>query len=165
MKLWNPRLPIDELALPSDKLKRRLFGDEFRTVGRLESCPDEQLEALKYGVLSIKHIRTALREHRECVDGIADILKAEGITLKMLPNMQPFDLLNLPMTAAQVGYLLRWQRDMGGRYSEKDIYCDVGGRVYYCTNCKYRDERSNFCGFCTKKLLDDIAEKRRGAKS
>jgi len=163
MNLLNPKLPIGELSLPSEKLRRRLYGDEYRTIGRLDRCPVEQLEALGYGALSLKHIATALLQHREYVDEIADILKSEGITLKMLPNMQPFDLLNLPLTSAQVGYLLRWQRDVGGRYGEKDIYCDVGGRVYYCTTCKYRDERSNFCGFCTKKLLDDIAARKRGA--
>ena len=165
MNLWNPKLPIHELDLSSDKLKRRLYGDEYRTIGRLDSCPAEQLEALGYGALALKHIAAALWQHHEYVDGIADVLKSEGITLKMLPNMQPFDLLCLPLTAAQVGYLLRWQRDMGGRYGEKDIYCDAGGRVYYCTTCRYRDERSNFCGFCTKKLLDDMAEKKRRAAS
>ena len=162
MNLWNPKLPIDELALPSDKLRRRLFGDNYRSVGRLESCPDEQLEALKYGALSINHIRTSLREHREFISDLTDILLAEGLTEKMLRVMQPFDLLNLPLTTAQVGYLLRWQKDMAKRYGDKELFCVTGGRVYYCTTCPYRDERSNFCGFCTKKLLDDMAEKKRG---
>ena len=48
MNLWNPNLPIDELALPSGQLLRRLRSDEYRTVGRLDRCPVEQLEALGY---------------------------------------------------------------------------------------------------------------------
>ena len=162
MNLWNPKLPIDELALPSDKLKRQLYADEYRTIGRLDRCPVEQLAALGYGALSLKHITAAMRQHREFISDLADILLAEGLTEKMLKAMQPFDVLNLPLTNAQVGYLLRWQKDMAGRYGDKELFCVAGGRVYYCTTCPYRDERSNFCGFCTKKLLDDMAEKKRG---
>ena len=79
----------------------------------------------------------------------------------MIPNLQPFDLLNLPLTTAQLGYLLRWQHDVGGRYGEQEIYCAINGRVYYCTACPYRNELSNFCGVCYRKLLDDLAEQKK----
>jgi len=162
MNLWNPNTPIEELDHLSDKLKQRLHGDDYRSVGRLDQCPAEQLRVLGYSTEAIKRIHEALRGHRKDLAYLADILRAEGLTYKALLNMQPFDLLNLPLTTAQLGYLLRWQRDMGGRYGDKDIFCVAGGRVYYCTECPYRDERSNFCGFCTKKLLDDIARQKRG---
>ena len=162
MNLWNPKTPVMELPFLSDSLKRRLYADEYRTAEKLDNCPLVHLLDLGYNSVTIGHIRKALRQQRQFAVDIADILLAEGITGKMMPSLQLFDLLNLPLTTAQLGYLLRWQRDVGGRYGEKEIYCVAGGRVYYCTECRYRDERSNFCGFCMKKLLDDIAEKKRG---
>ena len=162
MNLSNPKTPTMELPHLSDKLKRRLHGDELRTADKLGECPNEHLQGLGYSVQDIQHIRASLRWHRQFSMDIEDILLAEGVTGKMVRAMQPFDLLNLPLTTAQLGYLLRWQKDMAGRYGDKELFCVTGGRVYYCTTCKYRDERSNFCGFCTKKLLDDMAEKKRG---
>jgi len=162
MNLWNPKTPVAELACLSDKLKQRLHGGDYRSVERLDRCPSEQLRALGYNREAVKRIHEALRRHRSDLADLADILTAEGLTCKALLTMQPFDLLGLPITATQLGYLLRWQHDVGGRYGDKDIFCVAGGRIYYCTSCPYRDERSNFCGFCTKKLLDDIAEKKRG---
>jgi len=163
MNLWNPKTPVGELQYLSDKLKRRLHGDDYRNVGQLDQCPAELLRALDYSTETIKRIHEALRGHRKDLAYLADILYAEGVTEKMLKAMQPFDLLNLHLTTAQLGYLLLWQRDVGGRYGEKEMFCVVGGRVYYCTECPYRDERSNYCGWCTRKLLDDMAEKKRGA--
>ena len=163
MNLWNPKTPVTELPCLSDSLKRRLYADEYRTAGKLDSCPLVHLLDLGYTSIAVDHIRKALRQQRQFASDIADILLAEGITGKKMPSLQLFDLLNLPLTTAQLGYLLRWQRDVGGRYGDKEIYCVAGGRVYYCTECRYRDERSNFCGFCMKKLLDDVAEKKRGA--
>ena len=32
------------------------------------------------------------------------------------------------------------------------------GRVYYCADCPYRNRETGFCGFCMKKILDDIKE-------
>jgi len=163
MNLWNPKTPVAELPHLSDKLKLRLHEDEYRTAEALKECPSEQLQAYGYSAQDISHIRASLRWQRQFSKDIEDILLAEGVTSKMLYNLQPFDLLNLPLTTAQLGYLLRWQRDIGGRYGDKEIFCVVNGRVYYCTTCSYRDERSNFCGWCMKKLLDDLAEKKRGA--
>ena len=164
MNLWNPNTPIAELPHLTDKLKRSLDTDGYKSVDKLDKCPKAQLRALEYSVTSIGHIHEALRQQRRFAEEIADLLTAEGITLKMLISLQPFDLLNLPLSTAQVGYLLRWQRDIGGRYSDKEIFCVANGRVYYCTDCPYRDERSNYCGWCTRKLLDDLAEKKGGRK-
>ena len=30
------------------------------------------------------------------------------------------------------------------------------GRVYDCTDCPYRERGIDFCGFCLKKILDDL---------
>jgi len=163
MNLWNPQTPVVELPHLTDKLKRRLYGDGYRAADKLDKCPKEQLRGLDYSASAINHIREALRQQRQFSEGISAILTAEGITLKKLLVLQPFDLLNLPLTTAQVGYLLRWQHDIGGRYGDKEIFCVANGRVYYCTECPYRDERSNYCGWCTRKLLDDLADKKRGA--
>ena len=163
MNLWNPNTPITELAHLSDRLKRCLHSDEYRTADKLDKCPMEQLRALGYSVEAVKNIHGALRQQRQFARDIADILAAEGITWKMLISLQPFDLLKLSLTTAQLGYLIRWQHDLCGRYDDKEIFCVADGRVYYCTTCPYRDERSNFCGWCMKKLLDDLAEKKRGA--
>jgi len=161
MNLWNPHTPVAELPNLSDKLKRRLRGDALRTVERLDQCPAEQLRALGYSDEAVQRIRASLRNHRQFCTDLADILLAEGFTQKMLFEMQPFDLLRLPLTTAQVGYLLRWQMDVAGRYGEQELFCVTGGRVYYCTGCPYRDERARFCGWCTRKLLDDIKEGKR----
>jgi len=163
MILWNPKTPVMELPHLNDQLKQRLHYDGYRTAEKLDNCLKEQLRALGYSDSAVGHIRQALREQRQFASDLADILLAEGITSKRMPNLQPFDLFSLPLTTAQLGYLLRWQYDVGGRYGDKDIFCVAGGRVYYCTECRYRDERSNFCGVCTKKLLDDLAAKKRGA--
>ena len=29
-------------------------------------------------------------------------------------------------------------------------------RVYYCSDCPYRDRVTGFCGFCMRKVLDDM---------
>jgi len=161
MNLWNPKTPVMELQALSDKLKRRLRGDNYRAVEKLDQCPAEQLRALGYSDDAVGRIRGALRQHRQFCDDLAGILLAEGLTQKMLFEMQPFDLLRLPLTAAQVGYLLRWQLDIAGRYGEQELFCVTGGRVYYCTGCPYKDERTRFCGWCTRKLLDDMREGKR----
>ncbi len=30
------------------------------------------------------------------------------------------------------------------------------GRVYLCRDCPYRNRMSGFCGFCMKKVIDDV---------
>ena len=162
MNLWNPKTPVMELPHLTGQLKRRLHGDSYRTAEKLDKCPAEQLRALGYSANAIGHIKEALRRQRQFAVDIADILAAEGVTLKILAALHPFDLLALPLTTAQLGYIIRWQHDIGGRYGDKEIFCVAGGRVYYCTACPYRDHRSTFCGFCTRKLLDELAEKKRG---
>lgn len=41
----------------------------------------------------------------------------------------------------------------------------MGAKRYDCTVCNYRDRTINFCGFCTKRMLDELkeAKKRRHA--
>jgi hypothetical protein len=158
VNLWNPRFPVSELTALSDQLKRRLYGDDFRTIGRLDRCSDEKLQEIGYNSKAIENIRAAMTNHRNWLAHLADFLLSEGLTEKTLCAAQVFDLLSLPITSAQLGYLVRWQRDVGGRYTEKDMFCVAGGRVYYCTKCPYRDERSNFCGVCYQKLLNEMKE-------
>jgi len=161
MNLWNPKLPISELYFPSNQLLKQLRSDNIHTIGKLNRCSDEQLNALGYNGTCINRIRTALQKHQSFIAELTETLSSDGFTPKMLHEMQPFDLLSLPLSVQQLGYLLRWQHDVGGKYKAKDLFCVVGGRVYYCTKCPYRDERSNFCGFCVKKLLDDMREDKR----
>jgi len=104
--------------------------------GKIAFRPAVELQGLGYSVQDIQHIRASLRWHRQFSMDIEDILLAEGITGKLLLALQPFDLLNLPLTTAQLGYLLRWQKDIAGRYGDKELFCVTGGRVYYCTTCK-----------------------------
>ena len=33
------------------------------------------------------------------------------------------------------------------------------GRVYYCAECPYRNLITGFCGFCMRKILDDMKKK------
>jgi hypothetical protein len=35
------------------------------------------------------------------------------------------------------------------------------GRVYRCVNCPYRNRLTGFCGFCMKKILDELKDKTR----
>ncbi len=30
------------------------------------------------------------------------------------------------------------------------------GRIYLCRDCPYRNRMSGFCGFCMKKVIDDV---------
>ncbi len=30
------------------------------------------------------------------------------------------------------------------------------GRVYHCADCPYRNRETGFCGFCMRKVIDDI---------
>lgn len=30
------------------------------------------------------------------------------------------------------------------------------GRVYHCADCPYRNREAGFCGFCMRKVIDDI---------
>jgi hypothetical protein len=150
-----------ELPTLHESLKRRLCADGFRTVETLDRCPKERLLALGYSDKTVKQIRAALSAHRNFVEDIGATFDAEGLEARRVKEFWPFDLLELPLTCAELGYVLLWQRDVAGRYGDKDLFCVAGGRVYFCTNCPYRDTRSNFCGFCTKKLLDDVKEGKR----
>ena len=161
MNLWNPQTPVMELPHLTDQLKRRLLADAYRTADKLDKCPKAQLRALGYSAGAIGHIREALRRQRQFADDIAAVLTAEGHTYKTLLSLQPFDLFSLPLSTAQLGYLLCWQHQIGGRYSDREIFCEVNGRVYYCTSCPYRNELSNFCSWCTRKVLDDMAEQKK----
>jgi hypothetical protein len=35
------------------------------------------------------------------------------------------------------------------------------GRVYYCKICPYRNRLTGFCGFCMKKILDEMKDRKR----
>ena len=41
----------------------------------------------------------------------------------------------------------------------------MGDKRYDCSVCNYRDRKINFCGFCSKRMLDELkeAKKRRNA--
>ena len=159
---WNPKLPTSELSGLHECIRQQLIADGYRSVGSLDHCPKEQLLSLGYSEKQVKQVRAALREHRRAVEDISAIFESEGLGPKQVKGFWPFDLLRLPFTCTQLGYILRWQRDVIGRYDSEELFCVTGGRVYYCTDCRYRDERSKFCGFCTRKLLDDIARRKRG---
>jgi len=32
----------------------------------------------------------------------------------------------------------------------------IDGRVYDCAQCPYGNRETNFCGFCMRKILDDM---------
>jgi len=42
-------------------------------------------------------------------------------------------------------------------------YRATDGRVFFCDACPYYDRRSNFCGFCMKKILDDMKKIKGGS--
>jgi len=157
---WNPNFPVMELPHLDDTLRHHLRSDGYRTVEKLD-CPKEQLLRLGYDGKMVRQIRAALNKHRRFVENIEAIFEGENLGPKQAEHLWPFDLLRLlPFTCAQLGYILCWQRDIAGRYGEKEMFCIVGGRVYYCTTCPYRNELSNFCGVCYRKLLDDIREEK-----
>ena len=162
MNLWNPHFPMAELSGLNESLKHHLRIDGFHTVEKLEHCTKEQLQNLGYDKKQASQVRAALKKHKNFVTTIEAIFAAEGLTAKQVKSLWPFDLLGLSFTCTQLGYILRWQKDVAGRYAAKEMFCVVNGRVYYCTNCPYRDERSNFCGVCYRKLLDDVAARKRG---
>jgi hypothetical protein len=159
---WNPRLPTEELSGLHECIRRQLVADGYRSVGSLDHCPKEQLLSLGYSEKQVTQIRAALAGHRRFVEGIGAIFISEGLLPKQVKGSWPFDLLRLPFTCAQLGYVLRWQKDVIGRYGSTELFCVAGGRVYYCTDCRYRDERANFCGFCTRKLLDEQRGRKAG---
>ena len=165
MKLvyWNTKMPTSELYGLHECIRRQLIADGYNSVGKLDNCPKERLLGLGYSENHVKQVRAALKEHVRFVEDICAIFASEGLGPKQVKDFWPFDLLRLPLTCAQLGYILRWQQDTARRYEEKDMFCVSGGRVYYCTECRYRDERVRFCGFCTRKLLDEQARKKRGA--
>lgn len=33
-------------------------------------------------------------------------------------------------------------------------------KTYDCRNCRFKDERTNFCGFCMMKIIDELKENR-----
>ena len=165
MKLvyWNTKMPTAELYGLHECIRRQLIADGYNSVGKLDNCPKERLLGLGYSENHVKQVRAALKEHVRFVEDICAIFASEGLGPKQVKDFWPFDLLRLPLTNTQLGYILRWQQDTARRYEEKDMFCVAGGRVYYCTECRYRDERVRFCGFCTRKLLDEQAGKKRRA--
>lgn len=155
-------MPTAELFALRESVKRQLIADGYRDVERLDRCPKQKLLELGYSEWAIVQARKALSEHRRFVEAIEAIFASEGLQPKQVKDFWPFDLLRLPFTCAQLGYILRWQRDVAGRYGDKDLFCMAGGRIYYCTECPYRNEQSNFCGICYRKLRDEAARQKRG---
>jgi hypothetical protein len=158
---WNPNHPISELPGLDKTLKHHLRLDRFRTVEQLESCTKEQLLELNYSKNHFTQVRAALKKHERFVAYIEAIFESEGLTEEKVRQFWPFDLLALPFSCAHLGYILRWQKDVGGRYGEQETFCVVNGRMYYCTNCRYKDERTNFCGWCMRKILEETREGKR----
>lgn len=37
----------------------------------------------------------------------------------------------------------------------------MGAKQYDCSVCNYRDRTINFCGFCTKRMLDELKEAKK----
>lgn len=37
----------------------------------------------------------------------------------------------------------------------------MGAKQYDCSFCNYRDRTINFCGFCTKRMLDELKEAKK----
>lgn len=35
------------------------------------------------------------------------------------------------------------------------------GRVYHCADCPYRNRETYFCGFCMRKILDEMNDKKK----
>jgi|GEM_PF-1798337 len=159
---WNPKLPTEELSGLHECIRRQLIADGYRSVGKLDQCPKERLLALGYSEKQVKQVRMAIKDLCRFVADIGAIFASEGLGPKQVKGFWPFDLLRLPFSCAQLGYIQRWQRDVIGRYEEKEMFCVAGGRVYYCTECRYRDERVRFCGFCTRKLLDEQRRRKAG---
>lgn len=40
----------------------------------------------------------------------------------------------------------------------------MSNKKYDCSKCNYRDKSINFCGFCTKRLLDEIKDAKVNGK-
>ncbi len=40
----------------------------------------------------------------------------------------------------------------------------MSSKIYDCSKCNYRDRTINYCGFCTKRLLDEIKEAKANGK-
>lgn len=34
------------------------------------------------------------------------------------------------------------------------------GRVYHCADCPYRNRETGFCGFCMRKIIDEMNDKK-----
>ncbi len=40
----------------------------------------------------------------------------------------------------------------------------MSSKKYDCSKCNYRDRTISYCGFCTKRLLDEIKEAKANGK-
>jgi hypothetical protein len=36
------------------------------------------------------------------------------------------------------------------------------GHIYRCADCPYRNRETGFCGFCMKKILDEMKDMKKG---
>ena len=156
--------PSEGLRLPKRQRYEYTFYNQQQLEEMFEAFRDESLYPL-IRLAAVYGLRRSelLGLQWDSIDFAANTLTVKHTVVKMEEIVRK-DCTKSQASYRTFGYLLRWQRDVGGRYGEKEIYCVAGGRVYYCSTCRYRDERSNFCGFCMKKLLDDAAEKKRGAR-
>lgn len=151
---WNPKLPVTELPGLQERVRRKLIADGLCTVDKLDHCPKERLLTLGYSEKMVAQIREAMAAHRRFVEGIAAAFHGAGLNIRQAWNLWAFDLLSLSFSCAELGYILRWQQDVAGRYGEAERFCVAGGRMYYCTECPYRDERSNLCGVCLRHVME-----------
>lgn len=77
--------------------------------------------------------------------------------------MTPAQILDCyGLSYEQIGRIISFQRDMAGKhYDEQDIYYITGDKVYRCTDCNLRNPDTNFCGWCSKKIMDEYKKKHK----
>ena len=163
--MLNTRMEITQLTSMRPSLREFLFLAGIRTLGELMKLSDEELSMYK-GIRQkrLELIKAGIYQEVLAAKALTALLENQGYTTPQgVIEMTNEQILNCyDINHEQIGRILSFQRDMGGKhYDENDIFYVAGDKVYCCTNCRYRSPDANFCGWCTMKILDEMKEKKR----
>ena len=159
--LLNTRMNILHIRSLPEALRETLFRGGIHTLGDLM----RKLDLCDLNMMSKSHlkaIKDAIKKEHQIAFRLTKLLKENGYpTLQSVIDMTTAQILDCyGLSYDQIGRVISFQRDMAGlHFDEQDIFYITGDRVYCCTNCRYRNPENNFCGWCSKKILDDYKKK------
>ena len=154
--MLNPHLSIFAIPWLPNTDTELYFNGNIKTLGELMALTDKEILAIK--------------KEKEQAYYVSNCMRREGYdTEQSVFSLTIAEILNISdIRLDQVGRILFYQRDFGSRYHKEQelVHTVRDGRIYHCSQCKYRNPDAKFCGFCMQMLLDgnEIEQRKNNKK-